>query len=111
MRLRNRRTAVVVAATMLVGIGAMQVATGSPAAAAPPGGCFKYQTNNDSGSVFCSNIEDGARVIIICTHAGSPYKLYGPWIYGYGTSSATCHAGDVLGGAVPPEQNIQYDFG
>jgi hypothetical protein len=108
MSARSRRTAVMAATMTLMGVCAVQAVTGSPASAAPPGGCQKYQTQN-SGTVTCLSIDE-SRVVIVCTHAGTPYTLYGPWIYGAGLSYAVCNAGDLLGGAVPPEANVRYDY-
>ena len=92
---------------MLVSIGAAQVATGSPAAAQPPGGCSLSKTYN-SGTVSCLTIDE-ARVAIDCAHNGVKYTLYGPWILGNGVSYAVCHTGDVLAVPVPPVQSVRYD--
>lgn len=92
-----RRAAAVLA---LAGAGAMMVATAGTASALPPGDCH-FSGTNSSGEAICTTA-NSFRVYIVCTHAGTPYTVFGPWVGRGGTSSASCNIGDTLKSAQRP---------
>ncbi|WP_158939222.1 hypothetical protein [Streptomyces sp. NRRL S-87] len=88
------RTPLAVSAMILATLVLPVGATGSAQAAGS--GCTHSVTDSGrTGSVFCSKTPGMAtrqhRVVVTCIHyRGTKVKIYGPWVYGGHTSSATC---------------------
>ena len=90
---RWRRTVAsfILAAT---GTGGAILADTSSASATDSGNCH-FSWTNASGEATCPQASS-FRVVIVCTHTGTPYTVYGQWARRYNFSTADCNLGDML---------------
>ncbi|GAA1258646.1 hypothetical protein GCM10009665_56010 [Kitasatospora nipponensis] len=106
MALPKKLTGILVAALVLGGSGAAQLAAAAPAAAYPP--CYLAADGDNGGEALCMDVP-AYRVVLSCTHDGAPYAVHGP-IGGYGDESdAVCNDGDTLANLTTPRLSVSWE--